>query len=474
VTSIEDPPTLVPRDVRFRDRRDAGRQLAVLLERFRDERPVVVGIPRGGVPVATEVARALGAPLDVTVVRKIGAPQNPEYAIGALAEGGVCVLSDEAVRATRMSDRELDALAAHVEDELLRRLSRYRGARVPVALEGRTAILVDDGLATGRSALAAVQSLRGRGAARVILAAPVAAPESAQVLRRYADEVICIYEPADLWAVGYWYEDFRPTSDDEVAAALAEHGAADGEGSLADDRDTGAGTASPPAAPLTRAAQHDVEIPMASGLSLAGDLTVPPQARGLVAFAHGSGSSRLSPRHRLVARALNDAGFATLLLDLLTTSEECDRGNVFDIDLLAARLGAASSWLAERDDLRGLSLAYFGASTGAAAALTAAAEWPATIGAVISRGGRPDLARNLSSVRAPTLLIVGGADPEVLEVNREAQRNLRCVNELAVVPGATHLFEEPGALEQVACLAIGWLDRMLAPSTGDVDESSWG
>lgn len=224
VTSIEDPPTLVPRDVRLRDRRDAGRQLAVLLSRFRDERPVVVGIPRGGVPVAMEVAGALGAPLDVTVVRKIGAPQNPEYAIGALAEGGVCVLSDEAVRATRMSGPELDVLAARVQDQLLRRRSRYRGARAPVALEGRAAILVDDGLATGRSALAAVQSLRKRGASRVILAVPVAASESAQVLRRYAEEVVCIYEPADLWAVGCWYEDFRPTSDDEVAAALAERG----------------------------------------------------------------------------------------------------------------------------------------------------------------------------------------------------------------------------------------------------------
>jgi predicted phosphoribosyltransferase len=231
VTSIEDPPTLVPRDVRFRDRRDAGRRLAVPLERLRDERPVVVGIPRGGVPVAAEVARALGAPLDVTVVRKIGAPQNPEYAIGALAEGGVCVLSDEAVRAARMSDRELDALAAHIEDELLRRLSRYRGARAPAALHGQTAILVDDGLATGRSALAAVQSLRKRGASRVILAVPVAALESAQVLRRSANEVVCIYEPADLWAVGCWYEDFRPTSDDEVTVALAEQGPADGEGS---------------------------------------------------------------------------------------------------------------------------------------------------------------------------------------------------------------------------------------------------
>lgn len=240
VTSLEAPSAapsaLAGREARFSDRRDAGRQLATLLGRFRDERPIVVGIPRGGVPVAAEVARALGAPLDVTIVRKIGAPRNPEYAIGALAEGGVRVLSQEAVRAVGLSDRQLDILAAHVEDELVQRLARYRGARGPATLSGRTAILVDDGLATGRSALAAARSLRKRGAARVILAIPVAAPESAQALRHYADEVACLQEPADLWAVGHWYEDFRPTTDEEVIAVLAEHRRTGAEGSPIGER----------------------------------------------------------------------------------------------------------------------------------------------------------------------------------------------------------------------------------------------
>ena len=182
-----------------------------------------------------------------------------------------------------------------------------------------------------------------------------------------------------------------------------------------------------------------------------------------MAFAHGSGSSRLSPRNRSVASALNDAGFATLLLDLLTPSEDLDRGNVFDIPLLADRLLAASAWLAERDDVGSLPLGYFGASTGAAAALTAAAELGEQVGAVISRGGRPDLAQRLSAVRAPTLLIVGGADRQVLELNRQAQRQLRCPSAITVVPGATHLFEEPGALEQVSRLAIDWLNLHLTP-----------
>jgi putative phosphoribosyl transferase len=222
VTSVEGLPVLVPGVVRFQDRHDAGRRLAALLEPFRGEQPVVIGIPRGGVPVAAEVARVLGAPLDVTVVRKIGAPRNPEYAIGAVAEGGVRVLSGEAVSALGLSDAKLEALVARVEGELEERLRRYRGAREPVELSGRTAILVDDGLATGRSALAGVGSLRKRGAARVILAVPVAAPASVQALGDYADEVVCVEMPVDLWAVGLWYEDFRPTADEEVAALLAQ------------------------------------------------------------------------------------------------------------------------------------------------------------------------------------------------------------------------------------------------------------
>ncbi len=222
VRSVADPPSLLaPSPARFADRRDAGRRLARLLARFRDEQPVIVGIPRGGVPVAAEVARALDAPLDVAVVRKIGAPQNSEYAVGALAEGGVRVLSDETVRALGLSDAEVEALIARVEGELSERTRRYRAARQPVELTGRTAILVDDGLATGRSARAALLSLRRRGAARVILAVPVAAPESVEALREDADEIVCVQTPEDMWAVGLWYEDFRPTTDEEVAALLS-------------------------------------------------------------------------------------------------------------------------------------------------------------------------------------------------------------------------------------------------------------
>jgi putative phosphoribosyl transferase len=190
---------------------------------------------------------------------------------------------------------------------------------------------------------------------------------------------------------------------------------------------------------------------------LGGHLTVPESARGVVVFAHGSGSSRHSPRNRFVAEILNEAGLGTLLFDLLTRNEERDRGNVFDIALLARRLTGATYWLKKAPGLRELPIGYFGASTGAGAALLAAAEPDANLAAIVSRGGRPDLAApRLGDVRAPTLLIVGGLDHDVLELNRRAQGQLSCESRLAIVPGATHLFEEPGALQQAAELARDW------------------
>jgi putative phosphoribosyl transferase len=204
----------------------------------------------------------------------------------------------------------------------------------------------------------------------------------------------------------------------------------------------------------------------AGSVTLEGNLTLPEEARGIVLFAHGSGSSRLSPRNRYVARILNEAKLATLLVDLLTPEEEAvdvRTGHLrFDISLLAERLVGATDWLVQHPDTGQLRIGYFGASTGAAAALVAAAVRPDVVGAVVSRGGRPDLAgRALAHVRAPTLLIVGGHDVEVLELNRAALAQLRAEKELVIVPGATHLFEEPGALDQVARLARDWFERHL-------------
>jgi putative phosphoribosyl transferase len=207
----------------------------------------------------------------------------------------------------------------------------------------------------------------------------------------------------------------------------------------------------------------------AGPVTLEGNLSLPKGARGVVLFAHCSGSSRHSSRNRYVARLLNEARLATLLIDLLTTDEEAiDLRTAhlrFDIGLLAKRLVGATDWPTQRPETRHLRIGYFGASTGAAAALVAAAERPDVVGAVVSRGGRPDLAGPaLARVRAPTLLIVGGNDFQVIELNRAAFDQLRCEKQLVIVPGATHLFEEPGALDEVARLARAWFERHLVPA----------
>jgi len=208
-------------------------------------------------------------------------------------------------------------------------------------------------------------------------------------------------------------------------------------------------------------------VPLRGGGELRGDLNVPGTATGLVVFAHGSGSSRLSPRNRQVAAALQEGGLGTFLFDLLTVTEEVEDDRTgsyrFNIELLGSRLVLVLDWLRGQESCAGLQFGCFGASTGAAAAVLAAAARPAAVHAVVSRGGRPDLAgRTLAEVRAPTLLIVGGDDHPVLELNRWAAERLGGPAEVAVVPGATHLFEEPGALDRVASLALGWFRRYLA------------
>jgi putative phosphoribosyl transferase len=226
--------------------------------------------------------------------------------------------------------------------------------------------------------------------------------------------------------------------------------------------------------------EHPIRIEVADVIAgsgyIEGDLRLPPSPGGLVIFAHGSGSSRHSPRNAMVAERLNAEGFATLLFDLLTATEEDvdlrTRELRFDIELLAGRLLAAADAVAARQELAALPMAAFGASTGAAAALVAAAARPGSVRAVVSRGGRPDLAGEvLPQVRAPTLLIVGGRDPLVLQMNREAAARLRCEHELEIVHGATHLFEEPGTLEDVARLAGAWFRRYVLDARDGVPES---
>lgn len=427
----------------FQDRLDAGRQLAQALHKFRDKKPLVLAIPRGAVPMGQVVADALRGELDVVLVRKIGAPFWPEFAAGAVDESGWIYRNPEA--------GDEPGLASHIERQSQRELQtirqrrdRYTPGRKPPSAQGRTVIVVDDGLATGSTMIAALHALRQQQPAHLVCAVPVAPPDTLRKVSPYADEVVCLHTTPNFQAVGQFYRHFDQVEDEEVIAVLKSHR-----------------PASTDPAPTKPAALTQGTVQMALPDATLEGYLHPGDSHRLVVFAHGSGSSRHSPRNQKVAQTLHQVGIGTLLFDMLTEAEDQDYERRFDIDLLTQRLQDATAWL--RLCAPGMSIGYFGASTGAAAALRAAAQPGANIDAVVSRGGRPDLAGTaaLHRVACPSLLIVGSEDHEVLALNRQALKALGAHGELLVVPGATHLFEEKGTLEQAAQAAADWFSQHL-------------
>lgn len=422
----------------FRNRDAAAAELADALHRYRGTHPLVLAIPRGGVPLGRVLADALEGDLDVVLVRKLGAPDNPELAIGAVDEHGHVTLDADA-RWTGADDAYIAEETARQRAVIAARRQAYAADHAPTPVRGRTVIVVDDGLATGATMRAALHAVREQHPACLVCAVPVAASDSLAAVMPLADDVVCLATPEPFHAVGLYYRDFAPVEDDEVMRLLG--------------------------ARVERAqgsARH-VVIPVARG-TVEGDLTLPRAPRGLVVFVHGSGSSRTSPRNRAVADALNARGIATLLFDLLTPGEDLAPEARFDIALLAERLATVLEWVADQPALAALPLGLFGASTGAAAAIRVAAHAGTGIAAVVSRGGRPDLAGEdaLVALGVPTLLIVGGADQEVLALHRDAIALMGDVASLEVIPRATHLFPEPGALEAVAEDAGDWFLRHFA------------
>ena len=426
--------------MRFTDRTEAGRLLA---EHLRHLPPgaLVLGLPRGGVPVAAEVARRLRAPLDVVVARKLGVPWQKELAMGAVCEDGVRVTNNDVVRDCGVTDEQMWE-AEHRERQVVTdRAQTYRGGRPAPALQGREVVIVDDGIATGATARAACLYARMNGARRVVIAVPVAPEGWETEFAKYADECVAVSTPEAFGAVGNWYGDFSEVTDAEVTRIMTESGPREIRTSF-----------------LVRVDAHT---------ALDTDVVVPPAPVGCEVFVHGSGSSRMSPRNRMVSRELNDAGLATVMFDLLTAEEADDRSGVFDVEMLTGRLLAVVKWAAHQEWAHGLPVGLFGASTGAAAALCAAARDPHRISAVVARGGRVDMAgADLAHVRCPVLLLVGSQDPVVLRLNREAGERLGGPHSLIEVRGAGHLFAEPGALELVAQRAREWfVGRMVRPVT---------
>jgi len=423
----------------FRNREEAGRELGARLGHHRGLDTVVMALPRGGVPVGAQVAQALGAPLEVFVVRKIAAAHQPEVGLGAVGEDGPPVIDRVSARRLGVSERDLEQAVEQERVVVSARVGRFREGRPLPDLSGRTVIVVDDGIATGSSMAAALAALRARGPARLVVAVPVSAGAPLRRISGLADETVCLAVPERLSSVGLWYRDFREVTDQEVAEWL---------GSAADE-----------------APGHRVDVP-AFTVTLAGLLALPEPAIGVVVVAHGRGSSL---RNRGLARQLRQAGLGTLLFDLLSADENAEEAltgrSCVSLQVMAERWIAAHEWLRADPRTAHLPIGYLGASTSVAAALMAASLPGSPVFAVVSRGGRPDLAgRALERSYAPVLLIVGERDPELLALSREAMVRLRGERRLVLIPGASALFEEPGSLEEVGRIAARWLVEHLRPA----------
>ncbi|WP_445527714.1 phosphoribosyltransferase family protein [Streptomyces cyslabdanicus] len=438
--------------MRYENRADAGRRLARCLEYLRDEDPVVLAVPRGGVPVAFEVARHLGAPLDLAVVRKLRVPWQPELGFGALGEHGVRVVDQAVLSESGLAPAERETVEDAERAELERLLRHLRDDRPPLPVAGRTALVVNDALWTGAAAEAACRVARTRGAERVILAVPVGTEAALPHLRTVADEVVCLQPLRHLGSVGAWYADFGQVTDSEVATLLSE----------AQPTGTSATAPLPPSPPESGSPDREMEVP-AGPVRLAARLGLPSTPPVVVAYALGCAGGRHRPPHQCVAAALHRAGLGTLLIDLLTEDEERTPHNAFDIVLLARRLRAATDWLRRET---GLPVSLCGAGTGAGAVLEAAAD--DEVRAVVCLGGRPDLTppAALARVSAPCLFVVGARDTRLLGLNRLAADWMRCDHRVVPVPGATDLFTEPDATETVADLARDWFTTHLALPEG--------
>lgn len=423
----------------FRDRIDAGRQLAAAVKGKDYERPVVLGIPRGGVPVAAEVARATGGELAVVVARKLGAPGNPELAIGATTATGAAYVNAGVATAVGADPQYIEAEKQRQVQEAERREQRFNSHRRP-PVQDRTVVIVDDGIATGATAIAAVRSLKNEGASRVVLAIPVGPAEMVELLRQEADEVICLDTPEDFWAVGQFYVDFEPVSDDEVLETLRTF-----------------------EAQVTADPARKVEITRRD-LRLAGILSTPGGAGPfpLVIFVHGLGSGKDSPRNVVIASHLVDAGIATLLFDL-SGHGESSQDPVGGVEAFVSDLEAAFAWAMQRDEVKPDLIGIAGSSMGATVAVAALTEGRVSPATMVLRAP-PVEAEDFRRIHVPSLVLIGSHDPLRDDVERGVQG---CPDlTLSIVEGASHLFEEPGTLQEALNRTVDWFKSHLFATAG--------
>ncbi len=438
----------------FKNRNQAGKLLAKELKNISLDRDntVVIALPRGGVPVAYQVAKELNLPLDIFCVKKIGYPSNPELAMGAVTEDGETYINQSLKFSSGLSNDTIESLRIRTYEKAKEQTMRLRGNRAAMNIQGKSILLIDDGIATGATVEAAIKLLHQKGAKEIILAVPVASKQASRKLSPAVDKFIALDIPERFHAVGQWYQEFQQVDDQEVIEILQQR------------RQDSPLLESSSSEITSKMTIEDITISYGSN-QLHGRVRLVPAAKAWIVFAHGSGSSHLSTRNNWVAQQLNEAGFSTLLFDLLTPQEDLNYRKRFNIGMLAERLSFTVNWLIKSSYyLPNTPIGLFGASTGAAAALVCAAEEQDRLPlyTIVSRGGRPDLAgsKNLAAVSMPTLLLVGDNDFEVIELNRNALKKLS-EGYMELIPGATHLFEEPGTLADVANRTCMWFDEQL-------------
>jgi predicted phosphoribosyltransferase/alpha/beta superfamily hydrolase len=421
----------------FRDRKDAGKQLAAVLKQRDYVSPVVLGIPRGGVPVAAEVARALGGTLAVVVARKLGAPGQPELAIGAITASGVAYLNTGVAIAVGASQAYIDAEKQRQVEEAQRREELFDSHRRP-DLRDRTVIVVDDGVATGATAIAAIRAMKAEGAKRVVVAVPVGPPEMIDLLGKEADEVVCLESDPGFWAVGQYYDNFDQVTDRDVRALLDTY------------------------APQSPAAESTRVTIKRNHINLAGILTTPPGEGPfpLVIFVHGLGSGKDSPRNVTIATHLVDSDIATLLFDLSGHGESSPDPH-HRVDAYVADLQAAFAWATDQPEVKTEAIGISGSSLGATVAVLALAEGRIKPKTMVLRAP-PVEAEDFRRVDIPSLVLIGSLDPLRSGVEWGVRDCAKLT--LSVVEGASHLFEEPGTLEEALRRTVDWFASQLLVS----------
>ena len=466
-------PNAAPQPI-FRDRSDAGRLLARSLTHYASERGVVViGLTRGGVPVAREVAAALGATFGVMAARRIGVPGMEEIALGAIAEGSPHFVANAVLQFIGVPQELIERLTAAQRTELERQASLYRSAQAFPDLRDRTVVLIDDGLATGATLRAAVRSVRRAQPKRVVAAVPVASRWGAGELRDQVDELVVLLTPPGFELVGACYRDFQPVTDDDVVALLG--GPLRRVSATVRDISERLGRAFGSPGVRDRGDERTVLIPVADGM-VAGELAVPTsttgsgaprshRVRGLAILAHPNIGGRNNYRERYLAGRLRLGGYATLRLDLATSAEHSAAGDGAPLganaDELANRLTGACDWAIDAAIAGAHRIVLIGSAVGGAVSLIAAAQRPGAIWSVITRGARVELAAHaLTRVRAPVLLIVSGADRDTLVTNAEARRKLRGGARIMPMAHVGRAFDEPGALGALGEQVMGWLERL--------------